>query len=75
MDAATGAPIEEWRDTTTGAELYQSPARIALLYGKTQALGAAQPSTSVQRPSFAATSSSPISTASSQPQHNVSLTA
>ncbi|HIJ37603.1 MAG TPA: hypothetical protein HPP80_01790 [Rhodospirillaceae bacterium] len=39
FDSATGAIIEEWRDSKTGAELYQSPTQAALLYAHTQALG------------------------------------
>ncbi len=39
IDPLTGAFIEEWRDPQTGAELYQSPSRVALLYGKSQDLG------------------------------------
>ena len=35
MDPMTGALIQEWRDPNTGEELYQSPNRIALLYGNT----------------------------------------
>ena len=35
LDAQTGSLIQEWRDTKTGDELYQSPTRAALLYGKT----------------------------------------
>jgi len=35
-DPVTGALIQEWRDPTTGDELYQSPTRAAQLYGKSQ---------------------------------------
>ena len=36
LDPVTGALIQEWRDPGTGDELYQSPTRTALLYGKAQ---------------------------------------
>ncbi len=36
VDPVTGALIQEWRDPNSGDELYQSPTRAALLYGKAQ---------------------------------------
>lgn len=44
VDAVTGALIEEWRDSQTGNELYQSPTRTALLYGQAQSLAASKSS-------------------------------
>jgi len=40
IDPTNGAFVQEWRNCTTGAELYQSPNRASLLYGKAQDLGA-----------------------------------
>ena len=49
LDAQTGSLIQEWRDSKTGDELYQSPTRVALLYGKTaDAAGTSSAKTSSQ---------------------------
>ena len=51
LDAQTGSLIQEWRDSKTGEELYQSPTRAALLYGKTaDATGASSAPASGQQP-------------------------
>jgi hypothetical protein len=39
VDPTNGALVQEWRNTTTGSELYQSPTRASLLYGKADNLG------------------------------------
>jgi hypothetical protein len=39
VDSITGALVQEYRDTKTGAELYQSPSQVSLLYGQAQTRG------------------------------------
>ena len=53
IDPTNGAFVQEWRNSTTGAELYQSPSRASLMYGKAQNLGHSANSASSATQSYA----------------------